>query len=114
MEVLSVSPELMGYVDHSLPITKNVYELLLGIINDKIIGYLIIGKDSSGYKIEHLFIDEKHRRNGFGTELLKTCLGSYKHIRLIVSATNQPAMDLYKKHGFKLSYSKGRYHVMMM
>ena len=112
MEILSVSPELMGHMNLNIPITKNVNELLLGILNGNIIGYLIIGKDNRGYNLEHLFIDEKHRRKGFGTKLLETCLDSYKPIRLIVSTDNRSAVHMYEKHGFQRLHITGRYYVM--
>ena len=112
MEILSVSPELMGSVQFDLPITKNICELLFGILNGNIIGYLIVGKDSNGYNLEHLFIDEKHRRNGFGTKLLEICIDSYKRIKLIVSIDNRSAIRMYEKHGFKKWHVNGRYYVM--
>lgn len=113
MEILSVSPELICHIDHNLPITKNVYELFLGFLNGRLIGYLIIGKDNNGYNLEHLFIDEKYRQNGFGTQLLKLCIDTYNHLKLMVSTENNVAIKLYEKYGFKKSYSNRNYHVMV-
>jgi ribosomal protein S18 acetylase RimI-like enzyme len=113
MEIISISHDMVDYINVNLPITKNIYELFLGILNGNIIGYLMIGRDNRGYTIEHIFIDEKYRCRGFGTKLLRSCLDSYKQIKLMVSIENQHAMHIYEKHGFRISHSNARYHVMV-
>jgi ribosomal-protein-alanine N-acetyltransferase len=53
-----------------------------------------------------LDVRETHRRNGYGTQLLRRaedilCRHGVEGYDLQVDVTNRGAIDFYKKHGFK-------------
>lgn len=58
--------------------------------------------DEDGYYIHVLCVDEKHRREGFGTEMLKAIEKEHKKLYLHVSINNTKARAFYEKYGFKV------------
>jgi ribosomal protein S18 acetylase RimI-like enzyme len=76
----------------------------------EILGYIWFGlkrKDKDVYGlIHHIFIDEAHRRKGFAKCLIEhaekhlASLG-IKKMRLHVTLTNTPALNLYEKMNYK-------------
>lgn len=68
--------------------------------NNKVIGYV-------GYHnnlISFLFTDPEYYRNGLGTKLLEYVLPLIgEKAWLLVAKNNNPAIELYKKHGFKIA-----------
>lgn len=68
--------------------------------NNKVIGYV-------GYHnnlISFLFTDPEYYRNGLGTKLLEFVLPLIgEKAWLLVAKTNKSAIELYKKHGFKIA-----------
>ena len=76
----------------------------------KVLGYIIglVRLDKLGHIIS-LAVDPKERRKGYGTLLLKKLLKKFKElgvrkVRLEVRVSNKAAINLYKKHGFKIAY----------
>lgn len=77
--------------------------------NGNIVGYIIglIRLGGLGH-IVSLAVDPKERRKGYGTLLLNTILKKFKKlkvhkVRLEVRVSNTAAINLYKKHGFKIA-----------
>jgi ribosomal protein S18 acetylase RimI-like enzyme len=80
--------------------------------NHDFIGYLFVGESTnqmtgqtSGF-IYDIYVTEKHRDKGVGTTLMKEAENyckqkGYTRISLMVSTHNQPAIELYRKTGFK-------------
>ena len=84
VQVLEKDGEIIGYIWFSL---KNEGEDMYGLIN-------------------HLFIDEAHRRKGFAKRLIEYAekyLASIgvKQMKLHVTLTNTPALKLYEKLNYK-------------
>ena len=113
MEILSLSPDVLNCMDHTFPLTRNMYELIIGVLNESIIGYIIVGKSNNDYTIEHFYINESHRGQGFGTKLLLSCLNTYRHIKLFVSTKNHCAIHIYEKNGFKKHISNAKQYLMV-
>lgn len=57
-----------------------------------------------GYNIVNVCIDEKYRGKGLGSLLMSHCIHEYGSdtIHLDVIASNESAIQLYKKYGFKI------------
>jgi len=80
--------------------------------NHAFIGYLFVGistnemtGQTSGF-IYDIYVTEKHRDKGVGARLMKEAENyckqkGYTRISLMVSTHNQPAIQLYRKTGFK-------------
>jgi len=70
----------------------------------------IIPQQEGNYQmatVQHTFVDENHRRKGIGEELLRTLIEQLKQrsnigeVELDVVVTQQAAIDLYKRLGFR-------------
>lgn len=75
-----------------------------------------------GFEIDYIEVESLHRKNGFGTLLLRNFIADCKNkidksknpnlfeIWLEVSVLNIPAIALYKKLGFKPVHVRPRYY----
>ena len=88
---------------------KLIDECSIGLFEQKeLIGFSVV-RESHGQKNGHLWImgvHPNHRKKGFGTILLDTMLSglknkNYESASLNVDLTNEPAVNLYQKKGFK-------------
>ena len=76
------------------------------IENDKSIGYLEYSLIYDRMEIDNFFVEEEYRNKGIGTKLLAHLVSlaiTYRvvNITLEVRVSNQPAISLYKKFGFR-------------
>jgi GNAT superfamily N-acetyltransferase len=73
---------------------------------DKIIGYAVIRKAETGYKIGPLFANSL----GIADDLLKSCFNAYPNdsVFLDIPTTNNDAVDLVKKYGGKYVFECAR------
>ena len=79
-------------------------------INNELVGFIVLTKkDKNEILIHSLFVDEKHRRKGIATNLFKHSMENARKIykdayfSLHVATTNENAINLYKKLGFKIT-----------
>jgi len=81
-------------------------------VDGKVVGYISFSKEihedewcGRNYRLEHLIVDEKHRRKGYGTKLLKALLQrTQKDNANVVADTfvkNVGTIEFYKSLGFK-------------
>ncbi|MBU1249356.1 MAG: ribosomal protein S18-alanine N-acetyltransferase [Proteobacteria bacterium] len=80
-----------------------------------IVGYLAYTKVLDEMEILNLAVHPKHRRKGFAARLLSTLLARCREqgVRkgfLDVKASNNPAIDLYLKFGFKKRGVRRKYY----
>lgn len=92
----------------------NKCKLLLD--DTKLIGFITYTVIYERAEILDIVIDDNFRNKGYGNILLNSCIDDIKksnciNITLEVSENNLPAIELYKKNGFKiLSVRKNYYH----
>ena len=79
-------------------------------INNKLVGFIILTKkENNEILIFTLFVDENYRRRGIGSKLIKFSMDNARFIHkdayfsLHVMVTNENALNLYKKLGFKIT-----------
>ena len=101
---LSIMGEIMDRV--TVPTKRFFYTEY----NKKIIGVMLAIIDGSFMGTLNLAVDENYKRKGVATGLIKTAdiwasSEGVKSIYLQVESENTPAVDLYKKLGFKEWYS---------
>jgi len=81
-------------------------------VNGKVVGYTSFSKQiredewcGRYYRLEHLIVDEKHRRRGYGTKLLEVLLlRAQKDETNVVADTfvnNKGTIEFFKSLGFK-------------
>lgn len=108
-------PEIcQSWLKHLLEIGKS----FLAWRGESVIGHVSLVPDRQGKSCEFvIFVDQKHRNLGIGTELTRFALeGSkqlgYDSIWLTVSVSNFIAIKLYKKLGFQYSDLNGSERLM--
>lgn len=86
------------------------YELLVAELDGEIVGFTdqwIINDFAHGAKlsyIQNLYVAAKHRRKGIGDRLLQEIMRNAEtkgvlEIHVVTEFENEPAINLYKKHG---------------
>ena len=113
MDIISGHTNIIGHLCDNIPITNRTYEIFLCMVNDDIIGYIIINLNSNNrYSIEHFYIKEIYRNSGLGEQLRKYCIDRYDKLTLIVAMTNHRAIHIYIKNGFEIIHSRKNYFSM--
>lgn len=74
------------------------------VVKGEKVGYYRFFKNQDGeYEIDDLYIFQKYRNCGIGSEVIKKCISSVSGpILLYVFVKNKKAVSLYKRHGFKI------------
>ena len=89
-----------NYVDrevHSL--INNYYNI---IVNNKIIGCLMLTDYGAGKLLGELYIEEVYRNQKIGTSIIENIINDNNHVYLWVYKENIKALSLYKRLGFKI------------
>ncbi|GMG98584.1 hypothetical protein Nepgr_000424 [Nepenthes gracilis] len=95
---------------------KNNSGLLYYGVNDEVAGYVMYSCPSSlSSSITKLAVKEKYRRLGYGEALLRAAIGkcrarSIHRISLHVDPSRTPAVNLYRKLGFRIDSLIERYY----
>lgn len=80
--------------------------------NNKILGFILVEKTFEVLSILHLYTTTNYRNLGIATLLIDYVLSdvSIEKVILEVRMDNQPAINLYKKHGFKIIHTRKKYY----
>ena len=70
------------------------------IIDDKIIGSILLKDMLQGKLIDEIYIEKEFRNNGIGTDIIRKMLEKNRNIYLWVYKENKKAISLYKRLGF--------------
>ena len=66
----------------------------------------------NGVLIDELYLEEKWRNKGIGTQLIKSVISKNEGVYLFVYAKNEKAILLYKRLGFKVVKEQGEKFLM--
>ncbi len=79
---------------------------------EKLVGYIIARKILDEIEILNIAVDSQYRRQKIGEKLLLEILNmsDVSLFSLEVRTSNEPAIALYKKHGFKPVFIRKRYY----
>ena len=97
------------FKEKTLPILKEGLSFICRI-NNELVGFVsLTKKENNEILINTVFVAEKFRRQGIATKLIKSSMDNarltYKdaYFSLHVNVTNEKALNLYKKLGFKIT-----------
>lgn len=76
---------------------KDYYNI---IIDDKIIGSILLKDMPQGKLIDEIYIEKEFRNNGIGTDIIRKMLENNRNIYLWIYKENEKAVSLYKRLGF--------------
>ena len=91
----------------------NDSETLIIEENKLILGYFIYRKLSSEYHVLNMGVSPLRQKEGIGSILLKDFLNDIENISTVfleVKKSNFPAINLYKKNGFKIFGERKNYY----
>lgn len=82
---------------------------------ERLVGYAIAFEEAGELHLASLAIEEPHRRQGWGSHLLRQVLAraaerGCRTCRLEVRASNRPARELYRKHAFEVTGERRRFY----
>lgn len=105
--------KINNYITSS--VNEWIYKYQNIIVNEKIIGSILIRNIKNGILLDEIFIEDKYRNKGIGTKVISNIILKYqKNIFLWVYKDNIKAFNLYKKLGFKIdSKTKTRYYMKL-
>ena len=82
-------------------------------INDELIGFIYISKSIDTIDIVDIVVDDKHRREGIASLLIKYVVDNNKDINKIfleVNEHNEAAIETYKKNNFEKVSIRKKYY----
>ncbi|MDA9608379.1 GNAT family N-acetyltransferase, partial [Candidatus Actinomarina] len=93
---------LKSCVNNNLFLQKN---------NGELIGYAILGETRKLSYLQRIGVDKSYQGLGYGEELLQSVLSFSKQkkflsMKLNTQETNESALNLYKKNGFRVQKNK--------
>ena len=92
-------------------LNKNPFgKYLIYIESDTITGYLYYNDIYDRIEINQIEVLDNYKRKGYASKMMEYLLKQNKSITLEVKENNIPAINLYKKYGFKqVAIRKGYY-----
>ena len=106
LAILQESPEAAAWSRESLLQIDSVAPTAWVAERDEIVAGFLMGRSAADeFEILNMAVSGAHRRQGIGSKLLESALevsrkaGSAR-VYLEVRASNEPAIALYKRHGF--------------
>lgn len=90
-------------------------EILVKIVNHKIVGFIALKDKNKSIDIQLLAVDPLNRGMGIGSLLIDeskkyTITKGYKSITVTTQLNNTPAMNLYKRNNFSITNINNIYH----
>ncbi len=102
--------KINNYVENNVPKLLNQYSIIK--VNNEIIGCLLVTPKDDGVLIDELFLEEKYRNKGIGTNIINKVLKNNNIVYLWVYKDNIKAVSLYKRIGFKIiEETESRYYM---
>lgn len=83
-------------------VKDNIDEYCNIIIDDNIVGCLLLTDKDNGKLLGEIFLEEEYRNKGIGTDILKNILKENNIVYLWVYKDNKKAISLYERLGFKV------------
>jgi ribosomal protein S18 acetylase RimI-like enzyme len=102
--------KIKGYVSKDIPEELDKCQMIL--VDDKVVGCLIVKPDDGFTLLDEIFIEEEYRNLGIGTDIINNILNESSIVCLWVYKLNEKAIRLYKRLGFEvLEDTKNRYYM---
>ena len=102
--------KINNYVKNNVPKLLNNYSNI--VVDDKVVGCLLLTDKDDGTLLDEIYLEEKYRNKGIGTNILKEVINNNDIIYLWVYKENVQTISLYKKLGFNvIEETESRYYM---
>lgn len=93
-------------------VNESLKDYLNIVINDKIIGSILITDLKEGKLLDEIYLEKEFRNTGIGTDIIRKMLEKNKNIYLWVYKENEKAISLYNRLGFIIvDETESRYYM---
>ena len=102
--------EINNYVN--LNVIKELDNFFNIVINDNVIGCLLLTKKDDGVLLDEIYIEKNYRNKGIGSDILKKITQENNIVYLWVYKLNTRAISLYKRLKFNIiDETENRYYM---
>ena len=102
--------KINNYVKNNVPELLNNYFNI--VVDNKVVGCLLLTDKDDGTLLDEIYLEEKYRNKGIGTNIIKEVINNNDIIYLWVYKENVQAISLYKKLGFNvIEETESRYYM---
>lgn len=103
--------KINNYINKTIPNQILKYKNI--ILNNGIVGSILITKNGNDLLLDEIFIEEQYRNKGVGTNIIKDIIANTNNnIYLWVYKDNVKAIKLYNKLGFRIKEETGTRYYM--
>lgn len=95
-EVTRINDYVLNHVPTQLENYKIIY------LNNEKIGCFLVESKDDGVLLDEIYLEEKYRNLGIGTDIIKEIISRNEIVYLWVYKLNKRAVSLYKRLGFKI------------
>ena len=101
--LINYDKNIENHFNFSYYLSNDIYSQYVYVINDIIVGYVLITVIDTLVEIHLLYVDNLFRNQKFGTKLMDYIINKYSNFRFLleVSINNYIAINFYKKYNFK-------------
>lgn len=110
--LLNYDKNIENYFKFKDYLKNNIYSQYIYVIDDKIVGYILITIIDDLVEIHLLYVDNLFRNQKIGTKLLDYIINKYSNYRFLleVAINNYIAIKLYENMNFKKINIRKKYY----
>lgn len=110
--LLNYDKNIENHFNFSNYLTNDIYSQYVYLINDKIVGYILITIIDDLVEVHLLYVDSLFRNQRIGTRLIEYLINKYSNYKFLleVASNNYIAIKLYKTMNFKIINIRKKYY----
>lgn len=110
--LINYDKNIENHFNFSYYLSNDIYSQYVYVINDKIVGYVLITVIDTLVEFHLLYVDNLFRNQKFGTKLMEYIINKYSNYRFLleVSINNYIAIKLYENMNFKIINIRKKYY----
>lgn len=110
--LINYDKSIENHFNFSSYLSNDLYSQYVYIINDKIVGYVLITVIDDLVEIHLLYVDNLFRNQKIGTKLIDYIINKYSSHRFLleVAINNYIAIKLYENMNFKIINIRKKYY----
>lgn len=110
--LINYDKNIENHFNFSYYLSTDIYSQYVYVINDKIVGYVLITVIDTLVEIHLLYVDNLFRNQKFSTKLMDYIINKYSNYKFLleVSINNYIAIKLYENMNFKIINIRKKYY----
>ena len=110
--LINYDKNIENHFNFSYYLSTDIYSQYVYVINDKIVGYVLITVIDTLVEIHLLYVDNLFRNQKIGTKLIDYIINKYSNHRFLleVAINNYIAIKLYENMNFKIINIRKKYY----